>query len=55
MMDNTLTDEVCITSFTVQGEKISVDLISLEDLQDGAVFIPKGVYATAYLTPITRH
>jgi len=54
-MNNTLDDEVCITSFTVQGEIVGVDLISLEDLQEGGITIPKGVYATAYMTPMTRH
>lgn len=55
MNQSTLPDEVCLTSFTVEGEIIGVDLVSLEDLQEGGVSIPKGVYATAFLTPLTRH
>lgn len=55
MLEETLPDEVCVTSFTLDGKITAVDFISLDNLQAQEIYIPKGVYATAHSTPMTRH
>lgn len=54
MQEETLENELCIASF-YKGRLHAIDLISLDDLEYQKIYIPKGVYTTALLTPMQVH